>query len=345
MLKHYERRNFLITGSAILSSSAVSTTRRSALGLDFEISGSNSDPSTVDSILLEFDTLKLIPQSLDESQQMNIKVKIETEESSTQKIETEDFSFQNGEIVTLNDINSRQSTDISSLVVEGLNTEKSYIRSSVDLIVNHSDISPQTYSQSFTISGKYSNVIDDFEDGDVSDWSNFSGNQISAVKTTSNGGSAYNGTYCAEEKLTSGNNSTSYKDLSSNISPENISVAIRLENAESGNAERGFFDFYNSGSRVFNVAMDTRNGDIDINWQGYRDTISTGVNISQNTWFNIDFVDIDWTNNEIGSVVIDGTNVLTNISFVSNSSYINKIRHSCAGTGNAVSYSDMWSSS
>lgn len=85
-----KRRNFVgASGSTVFSSLVHSGFQRPVIGLDFEISDSaiNSDPSTVNSFLINFDRLKITPQYLDDDQDITITVilKIEGKDISKRK--------------------------------------------------------------------------------------------------------------------------------------------------------------------------------------------------------------------------------------------------------------------
>lgn len=188
-------------------------------------------------------------------------------------------------------------------------------------------------SGSFQLAGL--DVLEDFEDGSASDWVNSAGAAIQAIS----GG--YEGSYKGTVHYTSGNNAANYKSITA-VSPSHVFVAIRLRSAESIAAERGVWDFLNGSTRIFNVAMDTRNGFISVSYQGYSNVTDTGVSITQNQWFFVEFKDIDWGANVIGSVEIDSTEVLTNEPFLNNGSEIDKIQQRCAGTNDAYSDSDYW---
>jgi hypothetical protein len=74
-----KRRNFTIaSGSAIISGLSTINLQRSATGLKFQLSKSsiNVDPSTVNSITLQFDTFKITPRYLDEEKSLSITVRV-----------------------------------------------------------------------------------------------------------------------------------------------------------------------------------------------------------------------------------------------------------------------------
>jgi hypothetical protein len=139
-----KRRDFIVaSGSTVLSGLATSQIQRSAMGLDFEISTPNKDPSKVDSLLIEFETLEITPKYLDENDPVSVQAKVEVA-NQTKKSNEVQTSVVNGESKNLEN-------SIDSLVVDGLNAS-STISGDVTVSIDHPDIQ-NSYSQQFKVNG------------------------------------------------------------------------------------------------------------------------------------------------------------------------------------------------
>lgn len=77
------------------------------------------------------------------------------------------ISFSNGQTVDSTYIKSKTEKDLSQVFTDNL--DNSNLRGDVYVRVDHPNISQQSYRQSFEIN--QSNIIDDFEDGDISEYS------------------------------------------------------------------------------------------------------------------------------------------------------------------------------
>jgi hypothetical protein len=168
-----KRRNFIVaSGSTVFSSLVHSGFQRPVIGLDFEISDSaiNSDPSTVNSFLINFDRLKITPQYLNDDQDITITVILKIEGEDISKKKATGVSFRNGETITSEKIYSRSGTDISSVLGDGFSTNKSFLTGDVEIIIEHQDISKKSYNESFTVTNSRIQSIG-FESGDFTGWS------------------------------------------------------------------------------------------------------------------------------------------------------------------------------
>lgn len=180
-------------------------------------------------------------------------------------------------------------------------------------------------------------TLEDFEDGDATDWTNDSGAAISAVQTTANGGTAYEGSWMGESVLSSGTNSTNYKTLNSAISPTKAAVAIRLENADSVDSDRVIVRFSSGSNGVLRAEIDSRDSNVRL-----QSDLDSGIPAQQDTWFLIEWENIDWSNDQVGRILVDGTEALTNVAFENSASSVDRLYQLTIGTGSAESYTDSW---
>lgn len=148
--------------------------------------------------------------------------------------------------------------------------------------------------------------IETFEDGDADGWVHESGS-LSAVQSTQDGADPFKGDWCGE--VTDGG--THHTLPFSSISPDSFGVAIRSEVGSSYSNNKLIVSFRSGGNNVMTVThpRTEREPNISVNGQ------DTGVSGNYSTWFNVHFLNIDWSSNVIGSVEIDGNEVLTNVSF------------------------------
>lgn len=149
-----KRRNFVVaSGSTLLSGITASHASQPSLGLDFQLSASNTrtDPSSVDKIIVNFDSIQITPRYLDESQEMNITVRAEFESGGLEEKTANDIPYQNGEKTKLTQI--LQSEDISQLLIQdGFDSTKSVLTGYITITVNHPDIIQNSYRKRFTVS-------------------------------------------------------------------------------------------------------------------------------------------------------------------------------------------------
>jgi hypothetical protein len=139
-----KRRNFILaSGSTVLSGMIASRIQRPAIGLNFEISTPDKDPSKVDSLVIEFETLEITPKYLDEKEPVSVQAKVEVA-GRVKKSDKVQASIVNGESKELE-------SSIDSIVIDGLNAS-STISGEVTVSIDHSDVQ-DSYSRQFNITG------------------------------------------------------------------------------------------------------------------------------------------------------------------------------------------------
>ena len=146
-LLYMKRRRFLLaSGTAVLSSTAIPSSRQPVVGLDFNLSADvNADPSTVDSILVDFTHFELLPKYLDEDAgKATITITLDVDNKDPVQYST-DQQLTNGQKVTKSDIGN-----MIPLVVDGIGST-SVINGEVRITVEHPSVS-DSYKQSFFVS-------------------------------------------------------------------------------------------------------------------------------------------------------------------------------------------------
>lgn len=141
-----KRRSFLLaSGSTILSGTAISGLQRPAFGLEFELlTTPSTDPSNVNSVLVDFDNFRLTPQYVDSSKDATITIEV-TIGSYSQSV-SKTVSVTNGKAIKSDDLNPE-----TPVVVDGIDTTKNAIDGEIVITVEHSSIGTETYQQGFTI--------------------------------------------------------------------------------------------------------------------------------------------------------------------------------------------------
>jgi hypothetical protein len=160
-----KRRNFtFVSGSTILSGLTATGLQEPVVGLNFELSISdlNVNPSSLESLVVKFDRLNITPQHLDESRSISVTVKLELENGMKAKETADNISFSNGETINLNNITT-QSTDISTLLIDGINTTESSISGNINIQINQTTNSLKSYKDTFVIEDNNRDLIDNFE--------------------------------------------------------------------------------------------------------------------------------------------------------------------------------------
>jgi hypothetical protein len=192
------RRNFLVaSGSAIMTGLSMKGMNRPVVAINFKIREiPNKDPSKVSSILFEFSQFDIQTQYLNDSDNMEIEVEINTETIDQSKKSY--LSFTNGEKIDKSDLKEVNGIDLTKIYIDGLNTSEDSLSGSITIYVRHPDIDEKSYTRRFAVNGDNvpSTVISQYdfrlEDGEtpVSDRSP-NGNDLfgsySGVNRTLNG--------------------------------------------------------------------------------------------------------------------------------------------------------------
>lgn len=140
-----KRRDFVFTsGSAILTGAfGLSQTQRSAVGVNFELSGiPEKNPKNINHLTVNFTKLEITPEYLDESESVTVKTELDVDSHGRDESSEIDVSVTNGETKQL-------SGRVEPIIVDGINTEGG-IFGTVTVTVDHSDIQ-DSYSRRFNI--------------------------------------------------------------------------------------------------------------------------------------------------------------------------------------------------
>lgn len=155
-------------------------------------------------------------------------------------------------------------------------------------------------------------TIDDFEDGDVSDYYNLNdGEDLTATTST-----VYQGTYSAS-LLTEGAFPSAIKDLDNGYQPSTIQAYIRWDNANDHRPGISFNKQDGSGghNNIFAIQFD-KYSDQTILTCGNNNSGDLVISStpSVNTWHEIRFTNIDWDNSTF-DVQVNGGTIATGKSF------------------------------
>lgn len=141
-----KRRKFLLTsGSAVLGSATLhSLSQKPTIALDFQVNDYlGVKPSSIESILLEFNKFQLIPKYIDETgNPATIEIKATTEEDNQNK--------KTSQIKLLNNQKINDPKSLNSIIIDGIQTDKSILEVDVEISIEHPNIS-RLYNQSFII--------------------------------------------------------------------------------------------------------------------------------------------------------------------------------------------------
>lgn len=155
------------SGSAVPTSAiGISQVQKPVIGLNFTLSNApNEEPINTDTVLIQFTTLELTPNYLDDSKEMDIIVGVNVDSGKETSKKAEAVSFNNGNKLTQTLIENRSGIDISNLSVDTTGLTGDIISGEVFIRVNHPTISERSYREFFSISE--GSIVDDFEDGTV----------------------------------------------------------------------------------------------------------------------------------------------------------------------------------
>lgn len=142
-----KRRSFIAVGVATAFNVVTQRFSRPTVGAEFTLNNSsfNVDPSIVDRIAVEFESIEIVPQYLDDNQDISISLQTSLDDGSSVE-KTRDISFSNGKTNVLS------GSDLPSLIVDGINTDSQYLSGRISVTVNHPDTDPESYSRRYLIS-------------------------------------------------------------------------------------------------------------------------------------------------------------------------------------------------
>lgn len=148
------RRRFLTaSGTAVFSGlSGFTSLNQPTVGLEFELSRPDVNPSNVDEVILNFTKFRLSPQYLDESKTMDVSVSVSIEGQEPVTKTANNIGFSNGELLTGDKIEQRSNTGISSIRSLNIETSKDILAGEVLVTLDHADLSDSSYRRSFALS-------------------------------------------------------------------------------------------------------------------------------------------------------------------------------------------------
>jgi len=175
--------------------------------------------------------------------------------------------------------------------------------------------------------------IEDFEDDDVTDWTNVSGSNIQTVQSTDGGASAPEGSFMSRSQVSTGTNSNNYLDISA-ISPTELYSVVRAENHSQVNNDLTV-QWQNGSTSVIEVILDASDdGAIEVNG-----TV-TSATAANDTFYEVYLRSIDFSSGIVGSVEVDGIEVATDVAFLNTATEVNRLRVDQTGDGTAEGYTD-----
>lgn len=148
------RRRFLsASGTAVFSGlSGFAGLTQSTVGLEFDLSRPDVDPSNVDNILLNFTKFRLLPQYLDVSKTMDVSVSVSIEGQEPVSKTAKNIGFSNGELLTDDKIEQRSGTGISTIRYPNIEASKDILAGEILVVLDHPDLSDSSYRHSFALS-------------------------------------------------------------------------------------------------------------------------------------------------------------------------------------------------
>lgn len=234
------------------------------------------------------------------------------------------------------DSNLNLNGDESSFDISGLQTKTSILNpqepGEYTITINGQDLSVEVTDPS-TIPN---NPIYNYESGSITGWQNDNSKSLSAVTTTNDGTDSPEGAYCGEA-YHSGSNSVNHYDFGP-ISPSGFRIYMRTEGlTNTGNSFLiRLFEGGNRSKYVLTVRLDPPNNTTYIN------RTDSGESPNDSQWYEIIFQNIDWSNNTVGSVLIDRNEVMSDVSFINDASELDNVELYGSESGlNFYTYSDF----
>lgn len=172
-----------------------------------------------------------------------------------------------------------------------------------------------------TVSAQTGLAQDGFEDGDYAEYSLVKG---SSSQVDVNTGSAYQGSYSLGLTVDGGTNAGVYRVEDNDLSPSSVQVAIYSMDVSSSTQDVSVFwltgqdySFGGSGTQVISVNLQN-----NLKVNGGNEVLSS---TSANTWYFVEFKQIDWANNQVGEVYVNGNLKAQNVAFKNTASSIDTV--------------------
>ena len=173
--------------------------------------------------------------------------------------------------------------------------------------------------------------LDGFEDGSLSEWGS-----IEAAETTTETAYAGERSLAVTDMNESGDRIGSEVTRSfDTISPSTLSGALRIDSGAYNTVQAKWRD--DSGTTVHRVQI--RNYDDQIEYDRPTALAST----TPNTWYSFELADIDWENEQIGEIRIDGSVADTDVEFLNSASEVTSVELKVhdGGTGSVGHFDDI----
>jgi hypothetical protein len=293
------RRGFLLaSGSTVLTGSTISSLQRPSLGLEFELSAvPNKKTSNVDSITVQFTNFEITPVYLDESMGLDISVELDIQDQRTATKTVSGVEFTNGQTIDGKRIQKSTGKDLTQVFIDRLDRSENNISGAIYIWVDHPEISQKSYHQPFSVNK--TNTIDNFEDGDLSEYS--TNDNTSEAEYNVQTSVVKKGSYALELKM---NNTKDMSVSSTSKLPNYPSQGdltrcwVRVSNTDSNVAALGIAsdgtDTGDAGKKCYSARLDVENNSFYIQKRGSSNNpiiaSDTSVSLSPNIWYEIEFI-------------------------------------------------------
>lgn len=295
-----ERRKFLLTsGTVLFGSTAIqSVSQEPAVALEFEISGvDNADPSSTNTVLIDFKTIELTSHYIDESEKVTVKFTLNIEDHTPVQSETT-VSLTNGEKKTKNDFGNAV-----PVIHDSISTDKSFLDGEITIDIDHPDIS-DTYQQSFVIS---SEEIELFESDLLAWW------KLDDSNASDSSGNGYNGTINGPTTGLAGRGGLrSYRFDGSNDYVSVGSIPIQFDGSEdftitgwfktSTQADGTILSLSDDGSSNFRINKNS-SGDWVLSFERNGNNINADTDVTDDVWHH---AAVSYSSSDGWSFYVDG---------------------------------------
>lgn len=286
-----KRRKFgLLAGSTILSSTTIGSSIKSSVAVDFKVSQvPKEDPKDVNSLILEFSQLDLVPQYLDDQSSLDVSATV-TLEGIQSKDKTASVRFNNGSKISINDIQS-ENGGFGLFKFSGIRTDDSIIKGIVEIGVSNAEID-RNYRQVFYVSAD--DVFHDtFEDQDFSEWTV---DYDLSPSVSSSYNASKNGSYSLVPATSDFDDANSYSVLmyqnGFSVQPPFAEFSYITTNTSGGGLGMAL---YNENNDVI-LYMGSTNGEVGMNAGGGSEEITSSE--SYNTWNRVR-AEFSWSSNDV----------------------------------------------
>lgn len=165
---------------------------------------------------------------------------------------------------------------------------------------------------------------DGHEDGDMDEWGSDNDGSCCDGQFSATQSQVAVGGWASFGNSDSGNNIATERNLDNNPAPNKVEGWIQVEDAGSASSHRADIEWENSGTGVLRVKVAPGTSQ-EVRVNGVTMFNRSSASDLEDKWYHFELEHIDWANNEVGMVYINGVQNATNVAFESSASELTHV--------------------